>query len=846
MMPILFAPKSREYNNNGLGVLVDVGYCTVIEERNGAFELELQYPVNGNHYADLAVDCQILAKPNETSNPQAFRIYNISKPMNGVVTVRAEHISYELSSVVVSPFSASNVLEALSKIKSNSITENVFTFRTDKNTVANMSHSTPLSARSLLGGVAGSVLDTYTGEFEFDNYTVKLHQKRGADNGVVIAYAKNLTGVKCEERSDGVVTGAIAYWTGETDGIAQAVYGDLQTIETSLSYSRNVIVDCSSEFTDPPSKESLNEYATKYIKEHKNVPYFSVSVEFVNLGDTEEYKQYKGLYRVNLCDTVTVRHPLYGIDVKSKVVKTVFDCVREKYEKIEVGEVSANISQTIVAQEKEIAQKVGFSELDKAVANATSAIAGNKGGYVVLYPNAIQPQELLILDKPIIGEAANVWRWNLSGLGHSNTGYNGDFTTAITADGQIVADFITTGTLDAKNLTVKNLNAGSITSGVLTSTNGRSSFSLDTGTAQFGGDTYYTQISSGAIRQYLSSAGGLIGGFLPIGTKEELWESVFYDKENSNGVSVNRRNADGTLTGVVSFNLENEFVITTNSGKTEDVPWAIRHYRKSIFNGKTSVQQLNIGLSKTVENDYPCVCLEHGLGGASNAITRIDIYKGSGEAYSVIRSCHQGNYSPKLEIGQKLWWGGDFHSYGGITASFATISGNINANSINANSIGDNSSTINIYGARISNYGSKFFNVDAETICLGFPNSTFSGYKVLISGNLFVDTKIFANGEISGATITNRSDRKIKKNIKPTKTKNALYSIKSLNIYDYDLKSNGESVKMGLMADESPEEILSVDRDGINLYSYCGMLAMAIKELSEKVDNLGGNNGRKD
>lgn len=345
MIPILFENAATEYKNNGLGALVDVGYCTVTEERNGVYELKLQYPSNGHLYNELSVDRQILAKPNDASDPQAFRIYKISKPMNGVVTVSAEHISYQLSSVIVSPFSATNVAEALAKIKENSMSANPFVFETDKTTVANMSTTLPMSARALLGGVEGSVLDTYTGEYEFDNYTVKLHQNRGADNGVVIAYAKNLTGVKCEERLDNVVTGAVAVWTKEGEGgVIQTVYSDLQSIDSDLSYPRNVVVDCSSDYEEAPSKETLNEKALLYVQTGKTVPYFSVSVEFVNLGDTEEYKQFKQFEKISLCDTVTIKHPMFGIDVKAKVIKTVYDSVNERYEKIQIGEAFANIA----------------------------------------------------------------------------------------------------------------------------------------------------------------------------------------------------------------------------------------------------------------------------------------------------------------------------------------------------------------------------------------------------------------------------------------------------------------------------------------------------------------------
>ena len=745
MIPVLFAPNTREYNNNGIGVLVDVGYCTVTEERNGAFELELQYPVNGSHYADLSVDCQILAKPNETSEPQAFRVYNISKPMNGVVTVRAEHISYQLSSIIVSPFSATSALDALSKIKTNSITENPFEFWTDKNTEANMSHNIPLSARSLLGGVSGSILDTYTGEYEFDNYTVKLHQNRGSDNGVVVSYAKNLTGVKCEERSDGIVTGALAIWVvnDENGQVINKVYGDLQTVDTELSYSRNVVIDCSSDFDVEPTKDDLNAKAIQYIQSHKNTPYFSVAVEFVNLGDTEEYKQYKGLYRVNLCDTVTVRHPLYGIDVKAKVVKTVFDSVREKYEKIEIGEVSANISQTIAAQEKEIAQKVGFSELDKAVTNATSAIAGNKGGYVVLYPNAIQPQELLILDKPNIGEASNVWRWNLAGLGHSNTGYNGDFTTAITADGQIVADFITTGTLNASLINVINLSADSINTGVLSSKDGKT----------------FLDLNSGELQMHSN------GVFATIGSSDNSTAFVL------------RENGIGDLFAFYSP--------TSNSVWAATSGVAITSPRSTAETG-------------VFFQDYALSILGHFYGFVSGM--------------SINPSQREVSLSARDVNGATL------DLYGNNVKIGST-------NSVDVSS-------------------GECFNVSAETICLGSPYTIASGYNLLISKSTFIDSDVFVNNTITALDVIDRSERKIKKNIQKSNTKNALSTVKKLNIYDYDLIKSGKSVKMGLMADEAPAEI--VREEGISLYSYCGLLAMAIKELSEKVDNLGGNNGRKD
>ena len=161
---ILYESTETAFLTNGLGILSDASKCEIEEERNGAFELTMVYPVHGNRYSELALRRIILAKPNPYDRAQPFRIYNISTPINGMVTVKAEHISYDLSGIPVSPFTAGNVADALSALKRQSVISNPFRFMTDKTTSANMKCSKPSSIRSLLGGVEGSVLDVYGGE----------------------------------------------------------------------------------------------------------------------------------------------------------------------------------------------------------------------------------------------------------------------------------------------------------------------------------------------------------------------------------------------------------------------------------------------------------------------------------------------------------------------------------------------------------------------------------------------------------------------------------------------------------------------------------------------------------
>ena len=220
-MITLHESTETSFTTNGLGTLSDAITCEVTEERNGEFELEIEYPVTGIRYKELQLRRIIMAKPNPYSDPQPFRIYAITKPINGIVTINAEHISYDMSGYPVSAFAADTVQNAFINMKSASAVDCPFSFSTDKTTTANMTVLKPSSMRSLLGGVDGSILDVYGGEYEFDKFNVKLWNKRGADRGVSIRYGKNLTDLKQEENCSSVYTGVYPFWYSEQEGLVQ-------------------------------------------------------------------------------------------------------------------------------------------------------------------------------------------------------------------------------------------------------------------------------------------------------------------------------------------------------------------------------------------------------------------------------------------------------------------------------------------------------------------------------------------------------------------------------------------------------------------------------------------------
>ena len=469
MKPVLYPSQETAFGSNGLGILTDAASCVITEERNGAFELEMTYPVSGIHYKEIAPRCIILAKPNPVDDPQPFRVYRITKPMGGLVTVYGEHISYDLAGVPASPFAAESAPDAMEKLKSSSAIPTPFSFWTDKDTAGTMGITAPVALRSLLGGREGSVLDVYGGEYKFDRYTVRLYNQRGQNRGASIRYGKNLTDLTQDENIAGVYTGVYPYWSSMEGALVQLPEKILPA-PGNYDFTRIMTLDLSSEFQEPPTQDQLRARAEAYMKANNiGVPRVSLTVSFVPLEQTEEYKDIGLLERVELCDTVNVEFPSLGVSATAKCVRTVYDALLDRYKSVELGDARTNIADTIAAQQQKIEQAPDKTFVQQAVDSATGQITGNKGGYVVLHSStgSKEPDEILIMDTPDIKTAVKVWRWNKAGLGYSSYGYNGPYGLAMTQDGSIVADFITAGTLNAALAKVINLDASNINTGSL-------------------------------------------------------------------------------------------------------------------------------------------------------------------------------------------------------------------------------------------------------------------------------------------------------------------------------------------------------------------------------------------
>lgn len=355
-MILLYDPEEKLFDTNGIGSLADAVSCIVTEERNSSFELELVYPITGQHYADIQYRSLIFAKPNPFDQPQPFRVYRISKPINGLVTVYAWHISYDLNGIPVKPFHTYTIDATLSALTTNAAITNDFTFSTDKpdSMAGEVWTDAPYSARAILGGIEGSVLQTYRGEFKFDRFNVALLTNRGANNGVTLRYGKNIVGMTQDEDYSGLYTGVAPFWKGEDT----AVYlpETIVFAQGSFGFERILSLDLSGEFDAEPTLDQLRARAAQYISDNAiSTPKDSLDID---------YAMDATIGSVRLCDTVSCLYMALGVQATAKVVKTVYDALLERYKSITLGSIRSNFADSYAQQTKNLTRRIRNIESD--------------------------------------------------------------------------------------------------------------------------------------------------------------------------------------------------------------------------------------------------------------------------------------------------------------------------------------------------------------------------------------------------------------------------------------------------------------------------------------------------
>lgn len=476
MTPVLYPANETAFTSNGLGRLSGAISCNVREAINGAYELVMVYPIDGIHYEDIAEGRYIYAAHDDSGVKEPFEIFEISRPFDGKVEIHAWHWSYRLNKVTVLPHVSSSAQAAVQDIKNYAANDCPFTFSTDVSSTSQQTVKVPTSARSLMGGVEGSVIDTYGGEWEFIGSRCILRAQRGTDSGVTIKYGKNLTDAKKTTSTENVWTGIIPYYT---DGDNCVFYNGIiySSVKDDYAYTMVIPVDASASFESAPTQAQLKTWGTAYVKSNAKTSLpTSIDISFVQLWQTEEYADVAPLQRLYIGDTVTIQYAKLGISNKARIVEYDYNVLLERYDSMTVGNVRADFASTVQGDIVRTTTQMS-SKFAAELQRATNAITGVSGGAFVINTDANgHPYETLWMNTDDKKTATRVIRINYEGIAMGN-GYNGPFNSAwLSID----------GTFDAQNINVVHLDAGSIETGLLQSANGKVKFNVDAGTLTLG------------------------------------------------------------------------------------------------------------------------------------------------------------------------------------------------------------------------------------------------------------------------------------------------------------------------------------------------------------------------
>ena len=337
--------SQMSFTSFGIGALADCISCEVTEERNGGYELEMEYPMNGVHFEELETRRIILAKPNYADDPQPFRIYQITTPINGVVSVYARHIIYDLEGVPAGLCSASSASAACTALQNSAAIQHPFTITTDISSSADFAISVPASVWSWFGGKEGSMIDTYGGEWHYDGYTATLKAARGQDRGVVIRYGYNLMDFNQEANIANMYTGVLPFWKNSV--LDEIVTGGIINASGSFGFKRILTLDLSLQFSRKPSKEELITKARSYMRSNNiGSPSINITLDFAQTTE-----------QVDLCDTVTVLFEKMGITATAKCVKTVWNVLKDRYSEFQFGDAAVTIADTIVDLQRAVSRR---------------------------------------------------------------------------------------------------------------------------------------------------------------------------------------------------------------------------------------------------------------------------------------------------------------------------------------------------------------------------------------------------------------------------------------------------------------------------------------------------------
>lgn len=358
MRPILYNANETAFETYGLGE-IDATKAQVTRERNGNYTLYIEYPASGPLAGTFKNDMRIKSDAGLRTKNQTFFISRISKDSTGILKIYAKHISHLTEKMAIRNNTNATgtaqaalaiwALNALGGIRFDTWSDIDLTSKTSWN-IADFK-----TARDVLGGVKGSILDVWGGEYEFDNTVIRLHKQLGRKSPIVLEYGRNILRAEDDQDIEGAYTSVYPYatYTPENQGTGEGGATSQQiTVELPEKYvdgpyiglyneRRVLIVDFSSNFKDKevPTIDKLRRLAKEYaINNRLGLPKINTKIEYVDLSKTLDYKLTQILEEAELCDIVPVYYPQIGLTSEdAKLTTIVYDVLLEQNDSVEVG-----------------------------------------------------------------------------------------------------------------------------------------------------------------------------------------------------------------------------------------------------------------------------------------------------------------------------------------------------------------------------------------------------------------------------------------------------------------------------------------------------------------------------
>ena len=462
MIPILFEKTETAFTSSGIGRLVDCIECKVTEELNtGVYECDFHYPVTGEMYSEITLGRIVGVTHDDTGDLQPFDIVSCSKPIDGVVSFHAVHISYRLARYIakVPQQTVSDNLKASNMFDNAYPQLNVgrFTYHIGSiisGYMAATADGLPRSVREWIGGVAGGYLDTYGGEVVWDKFEVQFVAQRGTLRDFTIRYGVNMMDYQEEQDGQETYTLAIPFWKGQ----GNLVVGGL--VDSGLTpYDRPLCValDLTDKFETEPTTAQLEAEALSIMTSGQpNLPRRSIEVDFVRLQDLEDYGDYSDLATCELGDSLSVVFPMYNITGTFRIVKVIWDVFRDRFDTMTLGSLQTTLAEALgvggggmtnvgggggggsvvsFTQVLSSGTKIGIITID-GTSTDIYAPAGGGGGDTVTW-NQILQTGTKIAELGINGNTTDVYA-PAAQAGDRNTFYGTSSTAAATANKDVV------------------------------------------------------------------------------------------------------------------------------------------------------------------------------------------------------------------------------------------------------------------------------------------------------------------------------------------------------------------------------------------------------------------------